>query len=68
MQELHLYQCDFCGTQYKNKKDCTDCESRHVKPKKIKDASYQNFKDNQKGYPTKIQVEMEDGTIQTYKR
>lgn len=68
MQKLQLFQCDYCGTQYKNEKDCIDCESRHVKPKKIKSSKYVNFKDNQKGYPVSINVEMTDGTIQTYKR
>ncbi len=68
MKELKLYQCEICGTQYKNKAECKECEKRHIKPKGITGTRYLNFKDNKKGYPVLISVEMEDGFTITYKR
>lgn len=68
MKELKLYQCEICGTQYKVKNECKECEKRHIKPKKINGTRYLNFKDNNKGYPVSISVEMEDGVTITYKR
>lgn len=68
MKELKLYQCEICGTQYKNKADCKECEKRHIKAKKITDTRYLNFKNDNTGYPVSITVEMEDGFTITYKR
>ena len=30
MKELKLYQCEICGTQYKEKTACTKCEKSHL--------------------------------------
>lgn len=68
MKEQKLYVCDFCGTQYKEKKACKECEESHVAPVKIKNCRYIAMKDNHKGYPTQIHVEMADGTVQIYKK
>lgn len=68
MKELKLYQCEICGTQYKEKNECKECEKRHIQPKKITGTRHLSYKKNQKGYPVSITVEMEDGNTVTYKR
>lgn len=68
MKELKLYQCEICKTQYKDKAECEKCEKSHIKPKKITETMYLNFKDDNTGYPVSITVEMEDGFTITYKR
>lgn len=67
MKKIELYQCEICGTQYKSKAECTNCEKRHIKPVKITGTRYVNFKDNHKGYPVTISVAMKDGSTVTYK-
>ena len=68
MKEQKLYVCDYCGTQYKEKTVCQQCEKGHVKPVEIKDCKYISMKDNLKGYPTQVHFKMADGTVQIYKR
>lgn len=68
MEELKLYRCEFCGTSYKEKKRCIECEKSHKKPVKIIDSRYVAENDNKKGYPVSITVQMEDGNKVIYKR
>lgn len=35
MRKLELYQCEVCGIQYKDEKDCKACEDSHVKAIRI---------------------------------
>lgn len=68
MKEVSLYVCEICGTQFKDKQKCKECESGHVKPLKITGTKYVPLSDNQKGYPTMIHVRMEDGETIAYKK
>lgn len=68
MKELKLYTCEFCGTNYKEKTICMQCEKTHKKPVKIKSSRYIPDKNNNKGYPISLEIEMEDGKTVTYKR
>jgi len=68
MKETKLYTCEFCGTAYKDKARCQECEENHSKPVKIVDAAYASFKSDQSGYPKYIVVEMEDGEEVEYRR
>lgn len=67
MIELHLYQCETCGTQYKDKKECTKCEKSHIKPMKISGARYHAQKESN-NYPDKVTITMADGHTIDYKR
>ena len=68
MKEIKLYQCSICHTQYKDKLTCQKCEKSHVIPKKVKDCRYIPFRNNEKGYPCQVHIEMEDGKVIIYKR
>lgn len=68
MKETKLYTCEFCGTSYKEKSKCQQCEENHSKPVKIVDAAYASFKGDESGYPKRITVEMEDGEEVEYRR
>ena len=68
MREQKLYICDFCGTQYKNKYECEECEKHHVKVCEIVDTSYVTYKNDKTGYPQKIEVKMDDGMRVWYHR
>ena len=43
MKKLELYQCEVCGTQYKSKLECTECETRHMKELRIVKSRYLPF-------------------------
>lgn len=66
MKELKLYQCEYCGTQYKNQSECEKCESNHIHPVKIVGCKYHANKKS-KEYPDYITVEMDDGKNVRYK-
>ena len=68
MKELKLFVCEVCGTKYNDKNTCQECESSHVKPKKIVGKRYVSFKNNKAGYPCRIEVEFEDGKILEFSR
>lgn len=59
MKEVKHYICDICHTEYNSKCQCEQCEKSH---KNISQTQ------NKKGYPHKIDVEFEDGSVLTYKR
>ena len=68
MKELKLYTCEFCGTNYSQKRVCEECENSHLIAKKIKRQRYVPMKNNQKGHPISIDVQFDNGDIVTYKR
>lgn len=68
MKETKLYVCDYCGTQYKEKLKCQDCERGHKKIKSINSCKYVSIKNDETGYPSRINVLMDDGNIVEYKR
>ena len=64
MKEQKLYLCEYCGTQYKDKKKAVECEERHKLAKEVKNASYHAGCD----FPDRVEVEFTDGTRCWYKR
>lgn len=68
MKEVKHYICEVCGTEYTDKKKCTDCEKGHKKPVEITHASYVSITNDRTGYPLRITVKMLDGSEHTYRR
>ena len=68
MKKIELYQCEVCGTQYKEKGKAEMCEKSHKIPRKIAGKRYVPMDLNQAGYPISISVLFEDGETITYKR
>ena len=68
MKRLELYQCEVCGTQYKSKLECTECETRHMKELRIVKSRYLPFTQDSSGMPTTITLMGPDGRHYTYKR
>ena len=64
MREQKLYICDYCGTQYKEKARCVECEETHVKISKIRDVRYHAGGK----YPDRVEVVFDDGSLAYYKR
>lgn len=67
MKKLELYVCETCGTQYKEKVECQNCERSHVRPVQITGEKYMPKNCNGE-YPVHITVRMADGKSITYKR
>lgn len=67
MKTLQQFQCEICNTVYKSKSECEICEKTHSKPINIVGAKFHAYKSCGE-YPTVIDIEMSDGTIQKYKR
>lgn len=68
MKKVEHYICEVCGTEYNDKKKCSDCESGHRKPLEISGANWVSMRNNRSGYPTQIHIKMSDGENITYKR
>ena len=68
MKELKLFVCEICGTQYKEKRKCQECESSHKEPKSIVSSHYLSYQNNKSGYPNIIQVEFSKGEVISYHR
>lgn len=69
MKKLELYQCEICGTQYKNKQECQSCEKSHIKPVRISGTKW-NAKNAgcTDGLPIKVTVVFENGVTAEYRR
>ena len=69
MKKLELYQCEICGTQYKDKIVCEECEKSHIKPYSISGMKYyaKNVGSSD-GLPVKITVTFENGHTADYRR
>lgn len=67
MKKVELYVCETCGTQYKEKIKCSECEKSHIRPAQIIGWKYMPKTFNG-GYPIHITVRMADGKDITYKR
>lgn len=69
MKKLELYQCEICGTQYKDKAECVECEKSHVPGTKIIGYKYTPKNVGSKdGLPVKITVKFENGKTADYRR
>lgn len=68
MVERKLYECEYCHTNYSDKKEAEKCENSHLKIKKIVESRWSAIKSDQTGRPSKILVELSDGTQQWYRR
>ena len=78
MREKKLYVCEICGTEYADKRKAEECETAHVKPKrltkKMKFHAYGSGRDpalasyQPEPYPDWIDIEMSDGNTVRYKR
>ena len=68
MKKIDLYQCEICGTQFKNKEDCEKCEKIHEKELRIIKSHYLPFTRDKSGMPTTITLIGPDGKNYTYKR
>lgn len=68
LKKIELFVCEHCGTQYVSEEECRMCESVHHLPKKIVSCEYDAYKYGGSGYPSRVQIEMSDGTMVVYKR
>lgn len=68
MKEEKLYRCEFCNTQYADKKVCETCEKNHKKIKDVKAVKYLSIKNDKTGIPNKILVTFDDGEEYMYVR
>ena len=57
MKKVELYECGICGTRYKDKLECENCEKHHRHNLRIIDTKY-NAHDigSNDGFPVKITV------------
>ena len=68
MKEVKHYICEVCGTEYRDKTDAEKCEKCHKQPVAIIRSRYISKSQNGAGYPVALEVQMNDGTFQVYKR
>ena len=67
MKELKLYQCEICGTEYKDKIQAEVCEKNHVKTIEIVECKYVRKALREDGFPAYITVRSEEGKKKTYR-
>lgn len=78
MKETTLYVCEICGTMYSSITEAENCETAHIKPKRLTESmKFHPYKCGRdpiltgykvSGYPDWIEIEMQDGKIIRYKR
>ena len=68
MKKLELFQCEVCGTQYKNREDCQKCEKQHQKELYIAKSRYLPFTQDKSGMPISVTIMGPDGKYYIYKR
>lgn len=68
MKETTLWKCEICGTEYKDKMKCQECEENHKKKGKIIKMRHLPRTSDRSGYPDKITVKFEDGAEKVYSR
>lgn len=68
MKEKMVYQCEFCHTEFNNKKDCQECEAFHNKTLRISGKRYLCFKNDSVSFPHIIIVSDKEGKTCEYRR
>lgn len=68
MKKIELYQCELCGTEYKDKKQAEECEENHVETIEIVSCKFVKKALISDGFPISITVKSEDGREMTYER
>lgn len=68
MRKIERYVCEMCGTEYKDKLSAEKCEKCHKNAVAIIRSRYVSQSQNGAGYPVAVEIQMSDGTFQTYKR
>lgn len=68
MRKIEYYICEICGTEYKYETKAEDCEKCHKTPVTIIKSRYVSKHQDDEGYPVMVEIQMSDGTFQTYKR
>lgn len=59
MKKSTVYECEWCGKQYKNAENALECEKSHIKITRISKVLYHtDFK-----YPYEIEVECANGNV-----
>lgn len=66
MKELHYYECEKCGSHFTNKDSAETCEQSHIAPRQIEYAQYERGVELSTNYPTRVMVEMTDGSVVSY--
>lgn len=64
MKKIELFQCEICGTQFKEKADCVKCE----KDLRITNARYLPFTQDASGMPITITLIGKNGDMYIYRR
>ena len=62
MENDASYKCKYCHKQYPDKRQATDCESRHLKPVSISGSWYHEGSTR----PSFLDIKMHDGSEITY--
>lgn len=65
MKKLTQYQCEICGTTYRDESECKNCETSHKAVKSCVKANYNGYK-NDGAFPKNVIIEFKDGETAKY--
>jgi len=68
MKEIKVFACEFCNTEYKEKREAIECEQHHKKIKSVTACDYSSKDLGENGYPESILVEFDNGAGIRFKR
>ena len=68
MKKINLFVCELCGAQYKEEATAAKCEKNHKKIVNITSTRYLSLASNRTGYPSYIEVLLDNGEHLTFKR
>ena len=68
MKEKVKWQCEFCNTEFTDKKSAEVCESSHKTIISIIGKKYLPIRVDRTGYPSCVEIKMSDGSTVKYRR
>ena len=70
MKKIELFQCEICGTQFKEKTDCVKCEKNHENWEglRIANARFLPFTQDASGMPISFTIIGKNGNTYKYQR
>lgn len=65
-----IYECELCGQDFEDYKECIEHETAHTKPIHLSGAmpvGYRNIAEDAAQYPSNLHVKMSNGAVVSYR-
>lgn len=56
MKTITMYECELCGTRYRDQEECLECEKYHLTDLQIKRVAFDSKKVSDDGLPKILEI------------